>query len=59
MGSQIPLLSMLEVRTMDNDSHWCWQVWAVISTVTQVQVWAPGVDEETWEPKMLQWGWSL
>lgn len=59
MGNQIPLLTMLRVRTMDNNSHCCWQVWEVISNVTHVQVWAPGMDEETWEPRMLQWGWSL
>lgn len=59
MGTHIPLLMMLGVRTLDNNSHWYWQVWEVISTITQVQAWAPGMDEGTWEPRMLQWGWSL
>lgn len=43
----------------DNSSHWCWQVWEVIGTITQVQAWAPGMAEGTWEPRRLQLGWSL
>lgn len=47
MGSHIPLLMMLGVRAMDNSSHWCGEVWEVISTITQIQTWAPGMDEGT------------